>query len=915
VTPIGPFRPTQLLGRGGVGEVWRAEHVVSAEAVALKVLSAGHAPAWRELLRREIEAVARLDHPGIVWIHDHGEDPVRGTWIALELATGGTLADHVLRPLPGGWSDVRTVLTELLGALAHAHARGVLHRDLKPQNVLVCTLDDARPGLKLADFSLARLGGGRAASGGSPAYVAPEQAAGDRAGEGPWTDLYGLGAVTWALVTGEPPPGGWTPRFEVPDGLRRWLDHLLAPAPADRFPSAARAAAELALLPRLRDTSRPSFTFDQPTAREERAHPRRTAASVGLFGLRPAPTVGRHSEQAALQKLVRAAVEGRGPAVARVVGERGIGRTHLLRWLEAQVRETDRAVVVNVPASGEVRVAWRTAATTPGLAVDPRARAFLDGQHDDGLALLARWAPGRPVLVLTDDVIAGSRLDRWLRGLARDGHPHLAVVATARTDRGDEGDLVLQRLTEPERLIRALGVVDPVAAVALGRRSGGLPVAALALVRELVRSGRLTAGPEGFVPAGDALDVGSAPAMQPQDHAVLEVLAACGPLATSASWADACGRAGVPFSPEHAEALRRAGLVDGDAQPRIREQLLGEQLRAELFAGRRTDVTAAVAEAVAAADLPDSEVRDEHLGRLALAAGRTRDGIELLFRGYSRQGISDRLDLVEATAASILSALATLDPDPRLHEIGWMTRYLQAVCWLNHGLVARSLDWALNPPPPPPGMEWRGDYHLARSWLWSGSPHRALGPARRAARSAPEGKRPPALGLVGRALIELGRHQEAIALLEPYTGSDVCAGELSAAYLLAGDPARALAVHPEGSFHVVPRAVTEFALRHSRGEDVFDELRALRTSAACATSPISRPAVSSLSALVAAVHRPDRLAEAEAQARTDLAEIGTRERQCWVWLLEAASLAPPALAERLLDLAARQEPEDGPSDG
>ncbi len=277
---LGPFRLDQVIGRGGMGEIWRGIHVAQRIPVAVKVLTEQGARRddYLRQFRNEIRSVAALDHPGIVLVFDHGEVTdaaaeasgghlVAGSpYLVMELAQHGAL-DRYVHAL--NWPIVRHVVFNVLDALAHAHARGVVHRDLKPQNILLgCARKDGL-GLKLADFGLAHpldLTGrtGKFERGwGTPSYMAPEQFRGLFRDYGPYTDLYALGMVVWQLTTGELPFDGddviaisgrhlhgdlpaFEPRFDVPDGLVGWLHRLLQKDPRDRFPTAPDAAYALA---------------------------------------------------------------------------------------------------------------------------------------------------------------------------------------------------------------------------------------------------------------------------------------------------------------------------------------------------------------------------------------------------------------------------------------------------------------------------------------------------------------------------------------------------------------------------------------------------------------------------------------------------------------------------------------------
>ena len=272
---LGPFRLEAPIGHGGMGVVWSATHRSQGLPVAVKVLSGDRArqPSAVAAFRREVLAVARLSHAGIVQVLDYGQIPADiaadsrlepgSPYLVMELASGGTLAERRGR---ARWPEVRGILLAMLDALAHAHARGVLHRDIKPSNVL----HGGQPrAYKLADFGLAAPGEGgpgeARARCGTPAYMAPEQVRGDWRSFGPWTDLYALGCFTCALLDGrspfvrervsatwrahlEPAPFPLRHRAPVPPGLDAWLARMMAVEPRDRFQRAADAAAALRAL-------------------------------------------------------------------------------------------------------------------------------------------------------------------------------------------------------------------------------------------------------------------------------------------------------------------------------------------------------------------------------------------------------------------------------------------------------------------------------------------------------------------------------------------------------------------------------------------------------------------------------------------------------------------------------------------
>jgi serine/threonine protein kinase len=204
----GRYRLISALGNGGMGTVWLAEDDLLSRQVAVKEVSppADMTEHERELLRertlREARTAARLSHPNVVTIYDVVEDDGR-PWIVMELVPARSLRDVVQAAGPLTAQQAAGVGLQILAALSAAHALGIMHRDVKPGNVLI----DAGGRAILADFGIARTQESTAltTSGvlvGSPSYIAPERARGERGG--PESDLWSLGATLYALVEGRP---------------------------------------------------------------------------------------------------------------------------------------------------------------------------------------------------------------------------------------------------------------------------------------------------------------------------------------------------------------------------------------------------------------------------------------------------------------------------------------------------------------------------------------------------------------------------------------------------------------------------------------------------------------------------------------------------------------------------------------
>lgn len=241
------YEPGGILGRGGMGEVWLARDTWLGRDVALKRARAHDADAGRRLAR-EAAMTAELEHPNIIPVYEAGRDEDGRPFYTMRLLTGRSLAD-VLGDAAMPLSERIGLVRHVLGAaeaMAHAHGRGVLHRDLKPANVMVGGLGET----VVADWGLAcRVDEVQAGRLGTPGYISPEQDAGEPVGTP--ADVYGLGAILYNVLVGAPPPAkGPAPAIRtvtpgVPPELAAIADRALAPAIADRYPSARALADDL----------------------------------------------------------------------------------------------------------------------------------------------------------------------------------------------------------------------------------------------------------------------------------------------------------------------------------------------------------------------------------------------------------------------------------------------------------------------------------------------------------------------------------------------------------------------------------------------------------------------------------------------------------------------------------------------
>ena len=209
---FGDYELLEQIGRGGQGVVFRARQKSLNRIVALKVIGLGQwaSKAHLKRFRLEAEAAARLEHPGIVPIHEVGERDGQ-CYFSMKFIEGGQL-DEVVKHKPMSIRQAVELITKVARTVHYAHEHGILHRDIKPGNILL----DQKGEPHLTDFGLARLVESESTVTrtlevlGTPSYMAPEQAVGNNAAVGSVTDVYGLGAVLYQLLTAQPPFAGGT---------------------------------------------------------------------------------------------------------------------------------------------------------------------------------------------------------------------------------------------------------------------------------------------------------------------------------------------------------------------------------------------------------------------------------------------------------------------------------------------------------------------------------------------------------------------------------------------------------------------------------------------------------------------------------------------------------------------------------
>jgi len=446
------------IGEGATGVVYRARDSILRVDVALKLARKNLAMhrRFRARFAREVALAASVPHRHIVPVHDAGLLETGQPYVALAYAEEGNLSDLLHRGFK--LTTLLRLFEQVCLALAALHARGLVHQDLKPENVLLHREYNGRLAAWVADLGVAdelgQLTRDARRVGGTPAFMAPEQLQGRVQEFGPWTDLYALGVILFEAVTGQrphmakgrrelleqrlapPPPLLALPGIELPADLAGLIRHLLDPEPRQRYDRAAdvrRVLADVrkqmddgvelrlgekishhtelentdpvaAAVVAASDPAKTSLTWNRvppktlPDQIPTWLPPNVGSASLRLLALRELPLVGRDAEVQTLWDEARAVLTERKARVVLVVGPRASGRTALVQTVARALDEGGWAEVV--------RLRYRT---PPGIddGYPGAVREILAPWNDDRSSLqarLTRWlardresAPGRVV--------------------------------------------------------------------------------------------------------------------------------------------------------------------------------------------------------------------------------------------------------------------------------------------------------------------------------------------------------------------------------------------------------------------------------------------------------------------------------------------------------------------------------------
>lgn len=394
----GRYRILDVLGEGGMGTVYRAEQPALHRQVALKVVRPELSADPHMVARFEREALAssRISSPHVVVVHDFGRDDGGLLYLIMELLEGESLADKMDREGAFPVSEALRIARDIARGLEVAHEAGVVHRDLKPDNVFLTR----QGGLKVLDFGIARIveGPGGSTAGnptmtgtivGTPVYMSPEAIS--RAPVGPAADLYALGVLLYEMLAGEPP-------FWADEAVVLMSQHLTEKPPslASRVPSLAKHPELVELVERLLD-KRPEARGDTASAAAELGRLTKRFADTTLLEISPPRLDDGPVAKPGLQRRPLGPILGSAAAllVLAVAGPLAVRRIDEVARFEASA---DRARENEAPASRGV------VGVSSGAESLPRSSADGEASRRDGVAIAGELPqPAEPAAAVERD--------------------------------------------------------------------------------------------------------------------------------------------------------------------------------------------------------------------------------------------------------------------------------------------------------------------------------------------------------------------------------------------------------------------------------------------------------------------------------------------------------------------------------
>ncbi len=466
---IGSYRVTRVLGEGGMGRVYLAQHTVIGKLAAIKVLLPQFStqPDVVNRFLNEARSSSLLKHPGVVDVYDFGVTPSGSVFLVMEYLEGETLAARIKREQRLPAPRIVDIVRQLTNALALAHARGIVHRDLKPENIFLVSDLEARSGerTKILDFGIAKLTESDGSNPlqtrtgtimGTPVYMSPEQCRG--AGLVDYrSDIYSLGCVMFEMAAGQPPFGGGGPgeiigahlfspppslQGIVPDDLAELIAHMLAKEPSARVQSMGDVGAAL----------------------ERMGAPdvRKSAPTIVLDAVRPPPAVAEHSQtgprttlggatgevHAAPAGHERPARGGAGKLVAgacAIVAVGGLFVWHPWSTAAAARSESPGAPAVEAPAAPPAV----PAPAPPEVAPPPEKRASVRIVSEPSGAEIYRAADNSRIGTTpwTSEHVASS--DQTMYRLHAKGYRDVTIAV--KNDQVVEKVVALEKLERPEK--------------------------------------------------------------------------------------------------------------------------------------------------------------------------------------------------------------------------------------------------------------------------------------------------------------------------------------------------------------------------------------------------------------------------------------------------------------------------------